>query len=297
MPDSPTNKRRSRLSPPLVAAFARLWRERWILALALIYWITIGWLFLGERPVDLRPERLLAVDDSAQWLPPGSVHWLGTTPGGEDLLMVSRLAIASSMARAVLVAFGGVGLAVVIALIGSLDLWQGRWRFFKEIGESFDCLPAMWVFVVIGAGLSGRWDWFLGLAMLIIGWQASRSMRLWTDQLRQSRHHLVGHGLGLSTRQLLIRRIIPVLLRRSVGLIALLIPVVVMLEMSLGFLGLTGDWLNIGTLVAEAQPYLLEAPWLIIGPGLIAGGFITIFSILGFAVARATGAREIPIFL
>ena len=68
---------------------------------------------------------------------------------------------------------------------------------------------------------------------------------------------------------------------KMLGLVASLLPLVMLMEMSLAFLGFSGGSLSCGVLVASGKGALLEAPWVTIYPGAFAGVVVLAFSVLG----------------
>ena len=84
---------------------------------------------------------------------------------------------------------------------------------------------------------------------------------------------------------------------KLVGLVARLLPLVMLAEMSLGFLGFSGGALSCGVLVASGKGALLEAPWVTIYPGAFAGTVVLAFSILGQISSNLLRERETIRFL
>ena len=70
------------------------------------------------------------------------------------------------------------------------------------------------------------------------------------------------------------------------------LPAIMLAEMALGFLGFTGGSLSCGVLIAAGKGALLEAPWVIIHPGLFAGVVVLVFSLLGELTHRLLRGKE-----
>ena len=91
-----------------------------------------------------------------------------------------------------------------------------------------------------------------------------------------------------------MRRTIRRVLRRLPGVFAVLVPVAVLAEMSLSYLGFTGERLSVGLMVAHGQAYLIEAPWMAIYPGLLASVVVLALSLLGWRVSAALRTGPLP---
>jgi len=70
--------------------------------------------------------------------------------------------------------------------------------------------------------------------------------------------------------------------------------VAMLAEMSLSFLGFTGERLSVGVMVERGQAYLIEAPWMAIYPGIFATGVVMAFSLLGWRVSTALRTGPLP---
>ena len=105
---------------------------------------------------------------------------------------------------------------------------------------------------------------------------------------------LAGYILGLSRRGIVRNRILPGVLRRLIGVFATYVPVVVLAEMMLSFLGLTGDRLSCGAMIAYGQGFIIEAPWLAIYPGFMATFVVLVLALLGWRVSSALHTGLLP---
>ena len=97
-----------------------------------------------------------------------------------------------------------------------------------------------------------------------------------------------------SRREIVRNRVLPGVLRRLIGVFATYVPVVVLAEMMLSFLGLAGDGLSCGAMIAYGQGFLIEAPWLSIYPGILATLVVLVLALLGARVSAALGTGVLP---
>ncbi|MEM9018179.1 MAG: hypothetical protein AAGC68_14280, partial [Verrucomicrobiota bacterium] len=105
---------------------------------------------------------------------------------------------------------------------------------------------------------------------------------------------VAAYSLGLTRGEIVVNRVLPVMLRRSVGVFAQLIPAIVLLEMGLAFLGFSGQKLSVGSIVRRGQEVIIEAPWMAIYPGVMATVVVFMLFLLAALVSRALRTGEIP---
>ena len=81
------------------------------------------------------------------------------------------------------------------------------------------------------------------------------------------------------------------------GVFARMIPVLVMAEMSLSFLGFTGEHISVGVMVAYGRDLIIEAPWMALYPGMMATIVVAVLSLLGALAAGVLRTARFPRFL
>lgn len=290
------NRRNSKLLRGLAGFFFRI-REMWRLLLLVIpYVLLMGWLFVGGGGRDTRPAELYAVPDMPAWEKPDAEHWFGTTGNGADLFELSRLAMANSVAVAVVSVACGIALALLLSMLFVFDPGERRFVALQAFGRTSFLLPSMLALVVLTGGAGGS----LGVAIfgfiVVIALHLCPVLADWFHEGESGFDVVAGYVLGLSRREIVRNRILPSVLRRLIGVFATYVPIVVLAEMMLSFLGLTGDRLSCGAMIAYGQELIIEAPWLAIYPGFTATFVVLILALVGRRVSLALQTGQLPRF-
>ncbi len=290
------NRRQPKVSRWFRAALPRLWPLRRVLLLAIPYLLLLSWLFSGGHSAEMRLDDLYVVQDTPAWRAPDGEHWFGTAANGADLFQASRLALASSVAVSVVAVAFGIGLALLLTALFAFGESRKSLEWLERPGRAGNLVPALGVLVVFAGGARG------GVGFAIVGLAALVALRLtpllgqWFREGETGFEFTAARVLGLTRRHLVLSRLLPSVLRRLAGAFAALVPVVVLAEMSLSFLGFTGGRLGIGGMVARGQDFLIEAPWLVVCPGLLATAVVLALSLLGWRVSVALRTGPLPRF-
>lgn len=283
------NRKPSKIKKGYSLVRARLWQARFAIVLAMAYGLLFSWLFSGTyEEMQGRPIDFSALPESPVWEAPDADHRFGTTADGTDLYVLSRAAMAQGSAFAVVVSTLGVLLGFLISLLFVFDGGsrfgahvRDRFTLLRSVSRFLRLLPAMMVFcIVLGGSGAGPVLLFLS-SILVVGLYSSETIAEWFEKEDRRPDRISGEVLGLHRPRIIKSRSIPVISRRLIGLVATLLPVVILAEMALAFLGFTGGSLSCGVLVASGTSSLLEAPWVTIYPGLFAGVIVLLFSVLG----------------
>lgn len=223
---------------------------------------------------------------------PSARHPLGTDALGRDLLSGVIYG-----ARTSLLVAGSVAAMVVTigATVGLLSGYLGGWvdDVLMRVTELFQVLPRFFLALVViaffGAGLDK-----LVLLLGLTSWPLlARVIRAETLALRRREFIEAARVHGASRARILLREILPNALPPGLALLGLVVAQVILIEASLGFLGL-GDpnvtsW---GTLASEAQRFLRVAWWLSLFPGLAILLAVLGFNLLGDALTDAVTGRR-----
>jgi peptide/nickel transport system permease protein len=111
--------------------------------------------------------------------------------------------------------------------------------------------------------------------------------------LRESEFVEAARSIGSSSRRIMFVEILPNVLAPVIVYSSLLIPVVIVVEATLSFLGLglpppTADW---GGMISEAQNYYTTAWWFLVFPGAALLLTTIAFNLFGDGVADALDPR------
>lgn len=288
------NRRQSRVTRTAKSILARLWQMRRVLLLIIPYLVLFGWLFVGGTRRDIRPGEIYAVPEIPAWESPDEEHWFGTTGNGADLFELSRLAMASSVSVAVVSVSLGIGLALLVTMLFVFDGGKRRFEMIKETARAGFLMPSMVVLVVFTGASGGSLAMAISGLIVVIAFHLCPVLTSWFEEGENGFDVVASYGLGLTRRDIVTNRILPKVLRRLIGVFASLVPVVVLVEMSLSFMGLTGDRLSCGAMIAYGQAFIIEAPWMAIYPGILASLVVMVLSLLGWRVSVALRMGNLP---
>ncbi len=241
----------------------------WI-ALVVLVAITAPWLPIADPN---------AIDIPAKQAPPLTAgHLLGTDGLGRDIL--SRLAFGAQVSLTISLSAVGVGIVVGGTLGMVVSYFRGRLETVVMAGV--DILLAFPALVLLLALIA-----FVGQSLTaitaVIGFVSipiyTRVARAATLAASQREYVLAARLLGARTRRILFREILPnvILPVAAFGLIAL--GVVIVLEGSLAFLGLSVEapaatW---GSMIAEGKRHLDDALHIALVPSVVM--FLTVLSL------------------
>jgi len=124
----------------------------------------------------------------------------------------------------------------------------------------------------------------LVIALIMPGWvKYARIIRAQVMALKETDFVVYEKVLGAGFAWICFRHLLPNVILPVIGLAALHLGHTLLSVASLGFLGLglqppSPEW---GTMIMEAKPYIMRAPWTAIFPGLFIFSFIFLFTLIG----------------
>lgn len=243
--------------------------------------IVLGWLIAALGANWLAPADPNALDLMAVLAPPGEAHWFGTDNLGRDVL--SRVIHGARID----IWMGFIGVMIPLVIGVTIGLVSGYFGGLTDtvLMRLVDITVAFPFFIlviaivgVLGPGLA---NYFIALGL--VAWVAyARLVRAEVLVVRRMEYVQAARALGYPDRVIVLRHVLPNVLG-SITIYAWTDAVLVILAgASLGFLGLgaqppTAEW---GVMIAEGQPYIVQAWWICLFPGLamvtLALGFILI---------------------
>jgi peptide/nickel transport system permease protein len=275
------------------------WRSR--LAASADLWVGGGLLVLMGVAVLAGPI-LWPVDPlkgtlAASMKPPGSViagvwYPLGTDQLGRDLLSRTLAGLRLSLGIVLVAGAISVTLGTLLGLVagyfrGIVDTLVMR-AVDIQLSIPFILLILL-VVAVVGPGIGNQ------IAVLgVTGWAIfARVARARTLEVRELEYVEAARTLGLPTRSILLRHILPNILTPQIVLLTLDLPRLVVLEASIGFLGLgvQPPTPTLGNLIGEGRSLMLVADWLVLWPGVAIAILVVAFNFLGDGLIRRTEAR------
>lgn len=254
------------------------------------------------------------LDEDGQPRPPGRDYWLGTDNLGRDVL--SRLVYGARVSLPL-----GAAAMLTATLLGvSVGLWSGFYGgkldlVLMRFTEMNLTLPSILLAIALAGLMDGKvlhlhparlsWPWLdvplrRGMAslFLIIGfvcWPGMvRVIRAQVLALKEREFVQAARVLGASDARLILRHILPNLLPTVIVLAAMTTAGAIALEAGLGYLGIgvpppAATW---GSMIADGQPYFIEAPALVMAPGLAIVLTVLAFNLLGQGLQEALDPRR-----
>ena len=224
-------------------------------------------------------------------LAPSSAHPMGTDALGRDLFS----GVAHGAGMSLLIAFSVGILAVVFGLaIGLTAGYRGGIidDALMRLTEFFQVLPRFFLLAVsiamFGPGLA-----HMILILGLTSWPVlARVLRSEVVAMRSLDFVMASEALGASRFHIFMRVLIPHLMPDVLVLLGLLLGQVLLMEASLGFLGL-GDpsVMTWGLLAGQAQAFLRVAWWLSVFPGAAIMLTVMGFNLLADAVSATSQPR------
>jgi len=240
------------------------------------------------------PHDPYALDLQHPFLLPGqSGYLLGTDNFGRDLL--SRLIYGSRISLT-----AGLGVVLIAALLGTvLGLLAGYFRgwvdlLIMRLVEIFFAFPFLVLVVAVIAVLGPsvlNVVWVLGL----VSWPIyARLVRAQVLTLRERDFVEAARASGASSGRIMFRSILPNSLTPIIVAATFGVPQAILALAALGFLGLgvqppAPEW---GTMVSEGKNFLLQAPLLIVWPGVVIALAVMGFNFLGDGLRQALDPRH-----
>ena len=222
---------------------------------------------------------------------PSMQHWMGTDALGRDLLSGILFGARTSLLVAASVSALTLACGMLVGLIGG---YAGGWidDGLLRVTELLQVLPRFFLVIVVVALLGPGID-HLVLTLGLTSWPVlARVVRGEVLALRHADFVAAAEASGATNTRILWRSILPNVLPSAIVVVGLLFAQVLLIEASLGFLGL-GDpnVMSWGLLAGQAQPLLRVAWWLPLFPGLAITVAVLGVSLLADALSAALGGR------
>jgi peptide/nickel transport system permease protein len=223
---------------------------------------------------------------------PNSSFWLGTDDQGRDILV--RIAYGARVSLFV----GVVATLITVAIGAILGLAAGYMggivdTIIARLVDLILSLPYL-LFAISLVSISKPGLRIVIIVIALFGWAAvARIVRGQVLSIREKEYIEAARSLGASTWRIMFVDILPNVTAQLIVYATLLIPVSIVAEASLSFLGLgipppTADW---GQMLAEAESVYQQAWWFLVFPGLALLVTTLAFNILGDGVRDALDPR------
>lgn len=206
--------------------------------------------------------------DSPALLSPSTVHVFGTDNLGRDLFR----AVLHGLRTSLTVVLWSTLIAAVIGItIGAIAGFRGGRveRALMRITEYFQSIPTFFL-ALLALALLGRTLENLVLVLGLTSWTLlARVVRADALSLRTREYVHAARSFGASDLRIVVRHVLPNLLPAALVVISLNASRIILIEAGLAFLGL-GDphSMSLGFLINNAQPFLQQAWWMSVFPGV-----------------------------
>lgn len=235
-------------------------------------------------------DKLAPYDPYAQDLrmskqPPSAAHWMGTDQYGRDVfsrvLVGAKTSIFSTLTLVAAISLFGTIVGTLCGYYGgAVDSVMMR---ISDVCLAFPGLVfALAIAALLGGGVSNA-----VLALAVISWpKYARVARSQTLALKSSDFMAAARLSGDTSRQMILRHILPNILGPILVTAMLDIGTMMMELAGLSFLGLgaqppTAEW---GNMMSGGRSMLQTYPWLVLSPGAAIFLTVVIFNLLGDTV-------------
>lgn len=200
--------------------------------------------------------------------PPSADHWMGTDQFGRDVWSGVLFGIRQSL----FVGLVSGAIAMVLGVtVGLTSGYRGGWidDVLMRLTELVQTLPLFFVAILVIAMYgAGNTQLILTLGLMMWSWLA-RVVRSEVLSLRERAYVEAAVASGASHLRICVREILPNALPSAIVMLGLIFAQVILIEASLGFLGLANpDTISLGSLANQGQRLLRVAWWLPFFPGM-----------------------------
>lgn len=232
-----------------------------VLVALLIMLILLGFVWLPYDPV--------AIDLNDVLAPPSWAHWLGTDEFGRDV--AARAMIGARVSATI--ALETVTLAITVGTtVGLAAGFMRGWvdRLIMIVTDAVLAFPAMLLALALVAALGGSRDAIVAALAIAYLPATIRVVRSAVLSIATREYIEASVAAGDGSVYTVLHHILPNALPPIIVLATSLFGWVILYESALSFLGVgvpppTATW---GNMLSSARPYMDQAPWLSIAPGL-----------------------------
>jgi peptide/nickel transport system permease protein len=283
---------------PWALAWRRLRKDRVAMAsLAVIVLILLMAVFapvfahLTGHPPNTQ-YRVTGLDESGLPVAPNSEFWLGTDTLGRDLLVRIAYGARVSLGIGVLATLLTVAMGVVVGICAG---YFGGW-VDTVLARLIDVVLSM-PFLLVAISLVSIFGPSMVIALLVIAFfswaSVARIVRGQVLSVKEREFVEGARSLGASNSRIMFIDILPNVLAPVIIYASLLVPVVILTQAALSYLGLgiqppTPDW---GGMISDAQGVYQVAWWYLFFPSLALVVTTLAFNLLGDGIRDAVDPR------
>jgi peptide/nickel transport system permease protein len=223
----------------------------------------------------------------------GIWHPLGTDQIGRDLL--ARIIEGMHISLAIVLVAGAIGVLAGTAA-GVISGYAGGAidGLLMRLVDIQLAVPFMLLILLIMAVLGPS---MLNLIVVLgtTSWPIyARTARARVLEVREMEYIESARAIGAGVPRILRRHVLPNILAPQIVLLTLDLPRLVVMEASVGFLGLgvQPPTPTLGNLLGEGSAFLLNAQWLVVYPGLVISALVIGCNLLGDGLVRLRDTRS-----
>ncbi|MDQ0156177.1 ABC transporter permease [Robertmurraya andreesenii] len=240
----------------------------------------------------IAPEGINEQKLAKRLLSPSSEHWFGTDDFGRDIF--SRVVYGARIS--LWVGFVAVmGSIIVGCLLGIIAGYYGRWvdavisRFFDILLAFPSILLAIAIVSVLGPSLKNA---LIAIAIINVP-NFGRLIRSRVLSVKQEEYIVAARAVGMKNSRILFHHVLPNSVAPIIVQGTLAIATAIIEAAALGFLGLGAgapnpEW---GKMLADARPFLIQAPWTMVFPGIAIMLTVLGFNLMGDGLRDALDPR------
>lgn len=224
--------------------------------------------------------------------PPSGDHWMGTDQFGRDVF--SGVVHGTRQSLFVAATSGAIVMLLGVA-VGLTSGYRGGWidDVLMRLTELVQTLPLFFVAILVIAMYgAGTLQLVAIIGLMMWSWLA-RVVRAEVLSIREREYVEAAVASGASHLRICLREILPNALPSTMVMLGLILAQVILVEASLGFLGL-GDTatMSLGRLAGDGQSLMRVAWWLPFFPGVAILIAVLGLNLMSDAVNDALGGRR-----